>query len=84
MRNKRGIGMMETMIVMMVVSAVTFGTASAAMKNPNAFSSFKARKALKYCGDEGGAADACKDQIAGMTKVQIDAYVRDTAERPRF
>lgn len=45
--------------------------------------SFREKKAIEYCQQEGESADACKERVSGMTKPQVLAYIRDTAERPR-
>ena len=45
--------------------------------------SFRERKAMEYCQAEGGAADACKETVAGMSKTEVLAYIKDTSDRPR-
>jgi hypothetical protein len=81
--NKKGIAAIEFGILVMAIAGVSFTTASLSMKNPNAFSSFRAKKAMEYCQTEGGSADACKETVSGMSKEQVLAYVQDTADRPR-
>lgn len=44
--------------------------------------SFRERKAVQYCMDEGK--DDCHAFVSAMSKTEVLAYIKDTQDRPRF
>lgn len=81
--NNKGVGGIEFCVLVFALSSAGITGMALTKNNPEAFASFRAKKAISYCQSEGGSADSCKTTVAGMSKPEVLAYIKDTAERPR-
>lgn len=77
MRKLNNKGVVTVLTIYLWANAALIG--SSVMLTP----SFRERKAMEYCQAEGGSATFCKQTVAGMSKEDVLAYIKDTQEQPR-
>lgn len=75
--NKKGV-IPAFAYVMMGVGTALFTVVPIGLKyakSPDAFSSFRAKKAVQICVDKGQS--NCADMVAGMSKEEVFDYIQD-------